>query len=156
MSKVLPPESTSTKRGPGLPPPTGEKQENIEGGGHSSGENGVDDGKYPEKYRFGILLGMLTIATMVDADGVVAENRAASVTRGAGRKHGDSVRRTGKSSKIYRDGSAYRGRRMHKRSEHIVGKLRLPARSKRRRVLKVPTQRFPLVNGGVYPCHAWP
>lgn len=87
----------------GLPPPSEQKQENIEGGGNSSGDCGGDHGKYPEKYRFGILLGMLTIATMVDADGVVAENRAGSATGGSGRKHGDGVGRTGKSSTIFNE-----------------------------------------------------
>lgn len=104
-SKVVLPGSTSASTSErGLPPETEERQENTEGGGNSSGDCGGDPGKYPEKYRFGILLGMLTIATMVDADGVVAENRAASATGGGSeRKHGDNVGRAGKSSKIFHE-----------------------------------------------------
>lgn len=137
--------STSATREQGLPPPTGEKEESVEEGG-SSGECGGGDGKYPEKHRFGILLGMLTIATMVDADGVVADNRAGSATTGLGRNRGDGVGRTGKSPTLptyfYHSGEAY------KRSDHPSA-IPLLARSQRKRVLKVPTQRFPLVKGGV-------
>lgn len=47
-----------------------------------------DDGGRPEKIGFSILLGMLTITTMIDAEGAVAANRAVS-SAGSGKVQHD-------------------------------------------------------------------
>lgn len=70
----------------------GKVRDAAKSGGRQAGE------AYPEKNRFDILLGMLTIATMVDPEGVATSNWASS---GAGLrlKQEDGVGRTGKSLK---------------------------------------------------------
>lgn len=54
-------------------------------GGNDEGGDAEGDGK-PEKSRFSVLLGMLTIATMVDAEGKAAASWAAKSAAGRGQE----------------------------------------------------------------------
>lgn len=63
-----------------------------DGGGGSAGEEECRGDEKPEKSRFNVLLGMLTIVTMVDAEGEAASSWAAKSSGGMGQdehKNGD-------------------------------------------------------------------